>query len=248
MNKIILNCKELNVLINETKIINNLSLKIKQNEIHIIMGPNGSGKSTLLKALTGHPGYLINAKLLKFLNSNLLCLSAEDRFHLGIFLAFQYPLEIQGVTNYDFLQLAYNEHQKFLKKNELNPIEILSLINNCLPKLNMPSGFLKRDLNVGFSGGEKKQNEILQMLLLKPKLILLDELDSGLDLDAIKLIYSDILKNRLPGQSLLVVTHSSLIANYLEPDYIHILKKGEIVKTGNSKILLSLKENGYENF
>ena len=133
-------------------------------------------------------------------------------------------------------------------KLELNPIEMLSLINSYLPKLNMPSTFLKRDLNVGFSGGEKKQNEILQMLMLKPKLILLDELDSGLDFDAIKFIYYDILNNRLPGQSFLIITHSPTVAKYLNPDYIHILKKGKIVKTGNFDILASLKQNGYEKF
>ena len=184
----LLDIQNLQASIENKKILNNLNLQINSNEIHVIMGPNGCGKSTLSKIIAGHPSYKIENGTILFSNKNLLELSPEERSHEGIFLAFQYPVEISGVTNYDFLRLAYNEKQKYLKKPEITHLEFMGLVEKYLKKLKIPTEFLNRDLNQGFSGGEKKRNEILQMLLLEPELIILDELDSGLDMDAIKII------------------------------------------------------------
>ena len=211
------------------------------------MGPNGSGKSTLSKIISGHPSYIVNNGTIEFLSKNLFDFSPEERSHEGIFLAFQYPLEISGVTNYDFLCLAYNEKQKFLKKEELTPLEFFEVIEKYLKQLKMSQEFLGRDLNEGFSGGEKKKNEILQLLLLKPKLILLDELDSGVDMDAIKIICETLVNNREEGTSILLITHYPRILNYLKPNYIHIMREGKIIKTGSSELINEIEKNGYEN-
>jgi Fe-S cluster assembly ATP-binding protein len=247
MKNTLLKIKNLEASINNKKIIKNFNLNINENEVHIIMGPNGSGKSTLSKIIAGHPSYKIENGSMEFLNKNLLELSPENRSHEGIFLAFQYPLEISGVTNYDFLRLAYNEKQKFLKRNEVTPIEFFNIVNSYLKILKIPPEFLQRDLNQGFSGGEKKRNEILQMLILEPKLIILDELDSGLDMDAIKIIYQTlkgILNNKT---SLIVITHYPQILNYLEPTHVHIMKDGQLVKTGTMELIDLLEKTGYEN-
>jgi Fe-S cluster assembly ATP-binding protein len=247
MNNLILNIENLEASIDTKKIIKNLNLKINENEIHVIMGPNGSGKSTLSKIIAGHPSYVVENGKVLFLGKNLLELSPEERSHEGIFLAFQYPVEISGVTNYDFLRLAYNEKQKYLKKVEVTPLEFMSLVENSLKQLKMPIEFLNRDLNQGFSGGEKKRNEILQMLLLEPSLIILDELDSGLDIDAIKIICETIIKNISKKTSLIVITHYPRILNYLKPDYIHIMMNGKIIKTGNLELIEKLELEGYQN-
>jgi Fe-S cluster assembly ATP-binding protein len=243
----ILKIENLQASINTKKIIKNLDLEINEKEIHVIMGPNGSGKSTLSKIISGHPSYTIENGSITFLDKNLLELSPEERSHAGVFLAFQYPVEISGVTNYDFLRLAYNEKQKYLKKSEVTPLEFMSLVENHLKQLKMSSEFLNRDLNQGFSGGEKKRNEILQMLLLEPKLIILDELDSGLDIDAIRIICEAIVKNLSGKTSLLIITHYPRILNYLKPNYIHIMTNGKIIKTGNLEIIELLEKEGYEN-
>lgn len=248
MRNLLLNIENLEVSINNKKIIKNLNLKINQNEIHILMGPNGSGKSTLSKTIVGHSSYKIENGKVEFLTKNLLLLSPEERSHLGIFLAFQYPVEISGLTNYDFLLIAYNEKQKYLNKLELGPLEFMVLIQDILKELNISPDFLKRDLNCGFSGGEKKRNEILQMLLLQPELIILDELDSGLDIDAIKFIYKNILNTISNNKSLLIITHYPHILDYLKPDYIHIIKSGRIVKTGGCELIELLKDTGYDAF
>jgi Fe-S cluster assembly ATP-binding protein len=242
----ILKIENLTVSSDKKKIINNLNLEVKQNEIHVIMGPNGSGKSTLSKVIAGHPSYNIEEGNINFLDKNLLVLSPEDRSHEGIFLAFQYPVEISGITNYDFLNLAYNQKQKFLGKSEVNPLEFLEIINKYLNELQIPNEFLKRDLNQGFSGGEKKKNEILQMLLLKPKLIILDELDSGLDIDALKNIYQNILDNLKNEVSLIIITHYPQILNYLKPTYVHIMMNGNIVKSGTKELIEILEREGYK--
>ena len=244
----ILELKNLNAQINDTEIIKNFSLDINEGEIHVIMGPNGSGKSTLSKVLAGHPSYDVTSGEIKFINKNLLDLKPEERSHEGLFLAFQYPIEIAGVTNYDFLRIAYNEKQKYLNKQELDPIEFMTLINELLDKLKMRHEFLNRNLNEGFSGGEKKRNEILQMLLLNPKIVILDEIDSGLDVDALKIICEGITKNLEKDSSLIVITHYPRILDYLKPNKVHIMRDGKIIKTGNTELVEQLEKDGYKSF
>jgi Fe-S cluster assembly ATP-binding protein len=243
-----LKIKNLEASIDNKLIIKKLNLEIKDHEIHVIMGPNGSGKSTLSKIIAGHPAYSINKGEITFNDKNLLDLPPEIRSHEGLFLAFQYPLEIAGVTNYDFLRLAYNQKQKYLGKLELTPLEFMSLVQEKFLELKIPLEFLSRDLNHGFSGGEKKRNEILQMLLLEPKLIILDELDSGLDIDAMKIICETILKTFLKKSSLVIITHYPRILNYLKPDFVHIMKEGKIIQTGNLELIEKLEKDGYDSF
>lgn len=244
----ILNIKNLNASIDNKEILKNFNLEIGTNEIHVIMGPNGSGKSTLSKILAGHPAYTVNEGDILFNDKNLLKMPPEIRSHEGFFLAFQYPIEIAGVTNFDFLRIAYNEKQKYQHLKELDPLEFMELTQNLLKKLKMKTEFLNRNLNEGFSGGEKKRNEILQMLLLNPKLIILDEIDSGLDIDAIKIIYDVVSNYRTPNSSLIIITHNPRILNYLKPNYIHIMANGRIIKTGNLELIENLETEGYDNF
>jgi Fe-S cluster assembly ATP-binding protein len=246
MAKTLLDIKRLEVSIENTIIIKNLDLKIDENEIHVIMGPNGSGKSTLSKLLAGHPSYEITKGSILFNEKDLKNLTPETRSHEGLFLAFQYPLEIEGVSNYDFLRIAYNEKQKYLGKEEVNPLEFMEIVQKFLIKLKMKNEFLTRNLNQGFSGGEKKRNEILQMLLLNPELIILDEIDSGLDVDALKIICDNILENKQKNSSLLVITHYPRILNYLKPNYVHIMIEGKIIKTGNIELVNYIEKEGYE--
>jgi len=242
-----LKIKNLEASIENKIILNHLNLEIKDNEIHVIMGPNGSGKSTLSKIIAGHPAYKVNDGEIYFNEKNLLELAPEMRAHEGIFLAFQYPLEIPGVTNFDFLRLAYNQKQNYEGKNEVTPIEFMSLIEKKSKELEIPMEFLNRDLNQGFSGGEKKRNEILQMVLLQPKLIILDELDSGLDIDAMKIICHAILNNFSKNSSLLIITHYPRILNYLKPNYVHIMKEGKIIRTGSLELIEQLEQSGYQS-
>ena len=248
MENIVLKVENLEASIDNKSIIKKFNLEVKENEIHVIMGPNGSGKSTFSKILAGHPSYNVENGNILFLNKNLLDMLPEERSHEGLFLAFQYPIEIGGVTNYDFLRLAFNEKQKYLKSPEVTPLEFMTLTQSVLKELKMNPEFLNRDLNQGFSGGEKKRNEILQMLLLQPKLVILDELDSGLDIDAIKVICENIIKNLPLNSSLIVITHYPRILNYLKPNYIHVMIDGKIVKTGNLEIIDILENEGYEKF
>lgn len=247
MNKVLLKLKNLDASIEGKQIIKNLNLEIKENEIHIIMGPNGSGKSTLSKVLAGHPSYKISSGSIEFRNKNLLEMPPEERAHEGLFLAFQYPIEIHGVTNYDFLRIAYNEKRKHLKELELDPLEFMGLAQIMLNKLQIKPEFLHRNLNEGFSGGEKKRNEILQMLLLEPKLVILDEIDSGLDIDALKIICESIHLNLPKGSSLIVITHYPRILNYLNPTHVHIMIDGKIIKSGNIELIDFLEKNGYQS-
>jgi len=248
MNKDItlLDVKNLSVAINNEQILNELTLKINKGEIHAIMGPNGSGKSTFSKVLTGHPIYEITKGNILFKNKNIINLEPEERAHMGIFLAFQYPIEIPGVSNEDFLRLAYNLKQKFYKKPEVNPLEFLNLINEKLSLINMSSSFLNRNVNEGFSGGEKKRNEILQMILLDVDLAILDEIDSGLDIDALKTISIGIKSFINDSKSLLLITHYKRLLDYIKPDYIHVMSKGKIIKTGTADLANQLEEKGYE--
>ena len=212
------------------------------------MGPNGCGKSTLSKILVGHPSYQIENGKIDFCNQNLIDFSPETRSHLGLFLAFQYPVEIPGVTNYDFLRISYNEKRKYLNEIELTPLEFMSFIQNLVKTLKIDPEFLNRNLNEGFSGGEKKRNEILQMLVLEPKLIILDEIDSGLDIDALKLICETILLNRPKNSSLILITHYPKLLQYLTPDYIHIMIDGKIIKSGGLELVEVLEKYGYQSF
>lgn len=244
----LLEIKNLEASIENKKIIKNFNLTINKNEIHVIMGPNGSGKSTLSKILAGHPAYSVDNGNILFKDKDLLEMAPEIRSHEGLFLAFQYPIEISGVTNYDFLRLAYNEKQKYENKPELGPLEFMELTQISLQKLKMKNEFLNRNLNEGFSGGEKKRNEILQMLLLNPNLVILDEIDSGLDIDAIKIICEGIVNNLQKDASLIVITHYPRILHYLKPTHVHIMINGKIIKTGNLELIEYLEKEGYESF
>ena len=242
----ILEIKNLKVAINDVEILKDFNLTINKGEIHAIMGPNGSGKSTFSKVLAGHPAYqVLNGDIL-FKGKSILALEPENRSHLGIFLAFQYPIEIPGVSNEDFLRLAYNSKLKSQNKNEIDPIEFFSLINEKLKVINMAPSFLSRNVNEGFSGGEKKRNEILQMTLLDPELSILDETDSGLDIDALKIISDGINNFITPSKAIILITHYQRLLDYINPDYIHVMQNGKIIKTGNAKLAKELEQKGYQ--
>jgi len=242
----LLEVKDLEVSINENEILKKLNLTINKGEIHAIMGPNGSGKSTFSKVLTGHPAYSIKAGEIFFKGSSILDLEPEERSHLGIFLAFQYPIEIPGVSNEDFLRLAYNAKQKFYNKPEVDPLEFLAIINEKLSLVNMSPTFLSRNVNEGFSGGEKKRNEILQLILLDSELAILDETDSGLDIDALKTISAGINNFMNPSKSILLITHYQRLLDYIKPTYVHVMQNGRIVKTGSAELAKELENKGYE--
>jgi Fe-S cluster assembly ATP-binding protein len=251
MKKNILKISNLQASIGTKPIIKNLNLEIQENQIHLIMGPNGSGKSTLSKILAGHPSYNVISGTVEYCGENLLSKEIDKRAQDGLFLAFQYPLEIAGVTNYDFLRAIYNQKQKSFNQTEVDPLEFMKIVQPFLEKLKINSEFLNRNLNEGFSGGEKKRNEILQMLLLTPKLIILDEIDSGLDIDAIKTIFDGVLntiKYFSKDCSILVITHNPKILTYLSPDYVHIMMNGKIIKTGNMELVELIEMGGYEPF
>jgi Fe-S cluster assembly ATP-binding protein len=246
LNSTLLEIKDLQVSINDNKILKSLNLKVNKGEIHAIMGPNGSGKSTFSKVLAGHPAYSVLDGDILFKGLSILDLDPEERSHLGIFLAFQYPIEIPGVSNEDFLRLAYNSKQKFYNKPEVDPLEFLAIINEKLNFVNMSSSFLSRNVNEGFSGGEKKRNEILQMILLDSELSILDETDSGLDIDALKIISSGINKFMNPQKSIILITHYQRLLDYIKPDYVHVMQDGKIIKTGSAELAKELENKGYE--
>jgi len=210
------------------------------------MGPNGSGKSTFSKVIAGHPAYQVLDGEILFKGQNIISFEPDQRSHLGIFLAFQYPIEIPGVSNEDFLRLAYNSRLKSNNQVEIDPIEFLSLITEKLKIVDMASTFLSRNVNEGFSGGEKKRNEILQMALLNPDLAILDETDSGLDIDALKIISKGINTYMNQNKSIILITHYQRLLDYVKPDYIHVMQEGKIIKTGNSQLAKELEKKGYE--
>jgi len=246
LNSPILEIKNLQVSINDNEILKNLNLTINKGEIHAIMGPNGSGKSTFSKVLAGHPAYSVLNGDIIFKGLSILDLDPEERSHLGIFLAFQYPIEIPGVSNEDFLRLAYNAKQKFYNKSEVDPIEFLTIINEKLKLVNMSPLFLSRNVNEGFSGGEKKRNEILQMILLDSELSILDETDSGLDIDALKIISGGINNFMSSNKSIILITHYQRLLDYINPTYVHVMQNGRIIKTGSAELAKELEDKGYE--
>ena len=247
MNNIpILEIKNLKAAINENEILKNLNLKVYKGEIHAIMGPNGSGKSTFSKVLGGHPAYQVLSGEALFNGTNILDLEPEERSHLGIFLAFQYPIEIPGVSNEDFLRLAYNAKRAFKNEPELDPLEFLAIIQEKLDIVNMSPVFLSRNVNEGFSGGEKKRNEILQMVLLDSKLSILDETDSGLDIDALKIVSEGINTFMKDDKAIILITHYQRLLDYIKPDFVHVMQDGKIIKTGNADLAKELEMKGYE--
>ena len=242
----ILEIKNLKATINTNEILKNLNLKIHSGEIHAIMGPNGSGKSTFSKVLAGHPAYEVLSGEILFKGTNILELDPEERSHLGIFLAFQYPIEIPGVSNEDFLRLAYNAKQKFKNQPEVDPLEFLMIINQKLKLVDMSPTFLSRNVNEGFSGGEKKRNEILQMILLDSELSILDETDSGLDIDALKIISQGINTFMSEEKAIILITHYQRLLDYIKPDFVHVMQNGKIIKTGTAELAKELEIKGYE--
>ncbi|MDA7565579.1 Fe-S cluster assembly ATPase SufC [Candidatus Pelagibacter sp.] len=240
-----LTIKELKANIDNKEILKGLNLEIKPGEVHAIMGPNGSGKSTLSNVLSGKKGYTVTGEV-KYFNENLLDLEIEERAHKGIFLAFQYPLEIPGVNTNIFLKTSLNAIKKAKGEKELDAIEFLKLVKKKAGELKFDEKILSRQLNVGFSGGEKKKNEILQMSILNPKLSILDETDSGLDIDALKIVSEGVNALRSKDSSFLIITHYQRLLDYIKPDFVHVLIDGQIVKSGGSELAIELESKGYE--
>ena len=240
-----LTIKDLKANIDNKEILKGLNLEIKPGEVHAIMGPNGSGKSTLSNVLSGKKGYTVTGEV-KYFNENLLELEIEERAHKGIFLAFQYPLEIPGVNTNIFLKTSLNAIKKAKGEKELDAIEFLKLVKQKAGELKFNEKILSRQLNVGFSGGEKKKNEILQMSILNPKLSILDETDSGLDIDALKIVSEGVNALRSKDSSFLIITHYQRLLDYIKPDFVHVLINGQIVKSGGSELAMELESKGYE--
>ena len=232
----------------DKQIIKGLSLSINPGEVHAIMGPNGSGKSTLSSVLAGKDGYNINSGTVKFDGSDLLECEVEERAALGIFMAFQYPIEIPGVGNMNFLRTALNSQRKIRGEEELNAADFLKLVRAIAKDLEIGDEMMRRPVNVGASGGEKKRNEILQMCLLEPRFVILDETDSGLDVDAMKLVSKGVNNFSSSSRSFLVITHYQRLLNYIVPDFVHIMVDGRIVKTGDKKLALHVEDTGYKDF
>ena len=241
-----LSIRNLSVGVDGKAILRNLNLDIRAGEVHAVMGPNGSGKSTLAQALAGHPAYTVTGGEVTYLGRDLLVMPAEERARAGLFLAFQYPIEIAGVSNAAFLKAAINEMRAARGQEELDAMEMLELLEKKLALVDMDRSFLSRPVNEGFSGGEKKRNEILQMAVLEPKLAILDETDSGLDIDALKIVAQGVNRLRRPDNAIILVTHYQRILNYVEPDHVHVLVDGHIVKSAGKELALELERKGYD--
>ena len=236
---------DLKVAIDKEPILKGINLEVAAGEVHVIMGPNGSGKSTLSKVLVGHPAYTVTGGDIRYEKQSILEKTPEERSHLGLFLSFQYPVEIPGVTNIHFLKSAVNAVRAKQGKPLLDAVDFLSWIREKCQKISMDESFLYRAVNEGFSGGEKKRNEILQMLALDPKLAILDETDSGLDIDALKVVAEGINSHRAADKAVILVTHYQRLLHYIKPDFVHVLANGRIVQSGDYKLALELEEKGY---
>ena len=241
-----LSIRDLSVGVDGKTILRNLNLEVGAGEVHAVMGPNGSGKSTLAQALAGHPAYTVTGGEVTYLGRELLAMPPEERARAGVFLAFQYPIEIAGVSNAAFLKAAINELRAARGQEELDAMEVLELLEQKLALVEMDRSFLNRPVNEGFSGGEKKRNEILQMAVLQPTLAILDETDSGLDIDALKIVAQGVNRLRRPDNAIILVTHYQRILQYVEPDHVHVLFDGRIVKSAGKELALELERRGYD--
>ncbi len=245
-NNIVVDIKNLYASIADKEILKGLDLQILEGKVHVIMGPNGAGKSTLSKTIVGHYDTKVNSGDILYKGESIIELSPEERALRGIFMSFQNPVEVPGVNNAYFLRTALNNKRKYLGLKELNAAEFLRELKKLINELGMKSEMIQRSLNQGFSGGEKKRNEILQMMVLKPDFVILDEIDSGLDIDALRDVSKGINKMKDGKRSFLVITHYSRILDYIKPDFVHVLKEGKIVKTGGAELVAQLEETGYE--
>jgi Fe-S cluster assembly ATP-binding protein len=244
--RILLEVRNLSAKVAGVEILKGISLAVRAGEVHAIMGPNGSGKSTFAKALAGHPAYEVTGGEAIFEGRNLLEMAAEERARAGLFLGFQYPVEVPGVANSQFLRLAYNTVQGARGKDELDPLEFDDFVRERMKLLEMDPAFLDRSVNEGFSGGEKKRNEILQMALLEPRLAFLDETDSGLDIDALRIVANGVNRLLTPDNAVVLVTHYQRLLDHIVPDYVHVMDGGRIVKTGDKALALELERRGYD--
>jgi Fe-S cluster assembly ATP-binding protein len=242
----ILEIKGLTASVDGKEILKGIDLTVNAGEVHAIMGPNGSGKSTLASVLAGHPAYEITGGEILFEGKDLAEMEAEERAQAGLFLAFQYPIEIPGVSNAYFLRSAYNEIRKARGQEEVDPMEFLDLVEEKLKLVEMDPAMLQRSVNTGFSGGEKKRNEILQMAVLAPTLAILDETDSGLDIDALRIVAEGVTKLKRPDSATIVVTHYQRLLNHIVPDFVHVLAQGRIIRSGGKELAHELEEKGYD--
>jgi len=241
-----LEIKDLHAGVDGNEIVNGISLSINKGEIHAIMGPNGSGKSTLAKILSGHPAYETTGGTVTFEGKDLLEMDAEERSISGIFMGFQYPVEVPGVNNAEFLRMAHNARRISAGEEEIDPLDFDELLSEKMKTLGMEKKYKERNLNDGFSGGEKKKNEILQMAILEPKLSILDETDSGLDIDALRIVAEGVNKLRSENNALILITHYQRLLDYIKPDFVHVLSKGKIIKSGDKSLALELESQGYD--
>jgi Fe-S cluster assembly ATP-binding protein len=241
-----LDIKDLRATVSDKEILKGITLTVKPGEVHAVMGPNGSGKSTLAQVLAGHPAYTVTGGTVTYEGQDLLAMDPEVRAQAGIFLAFQYPVEIPGVSNAYFLRAAYNEIRKARGEEEIDPMSFADLMDEKMRLVEMDDSMLTRSVNTGFSGGEKKRNEILQMAVLEPKLAILDETDSGLDIDALRIVANGVNMLKRPTNATIVVTHYQRLLNYIVPDYVHVLAGGRIVRSGGKELALELEAKGYD--
>jgi Fe-S cluster assembly ATP-binding protein len=242
----VLQITDLHAAAGDKEILKGISLTVNRGEIHAIMGPNGSGKSTLAQVLAGHPAFEVTRGQVLFEGQNLLDMQPEERAQAGIFLAFQYPVELPGITNAYFLRAAYNEIRKARGEEEVDPMDFLDLLEEKLKVVNWGPEIMQRPVNAGFSGGEKKRNEILQLAVLEPKLAILDETDSGLDIDALRTVAEGVNRLRHPDKAFIIITHYQRLLNYIVPDYVHVLSSGRVVMSGGKDLALELEAKGYE--
>jgi len=246
MKQPLIEIKNLSAGINGKQILKGINLTVRPGEVHAIMGPNGSGKSTLGYVLAGRKGYDVTGGSVTYDGKDLIELPPEDRAREGLFLAFQYPVEIPGVNNTYFLRAAYNEQRKHRQQEEVDAVDFLAIVKEKMKLLELPDAMLKRSVNEGFSGGEKKRNEIFQMAVLDPKLAVLDETDSGLDIDALRIVAEGVNKLKRPDNAAIVITHYQRLLNYIVPDFVHVLWNGQIIKSGGKDLALELEEKGYD--